>query len=191
MQYEEIIEIIQSKRRFGKAYGRDVTAEMMDLLGHPEEGMQIIHIAGTNGKGSTAAFVSSILHAAGFVVGRFTSPHLIRFTERIVVDGQEISKEDVVRFGEQLLDLPMTQECTMFDLCLGMAILYFKERICDYVVLETGLGGAKDSTAGLSIVPLVCAFTNIGFDHTAILGNTIEEIAAEKAEVNYAEIIMP
>ena len=117
MQYEEIIEIIQSKRRFGKAYGRDVTAEMMDLLGHPEEGMQIIHIAGTNGKGSTAAFVSSILHAAGFVVGRFTSPHLIRFTERIVVDGQEISKEDVVRFGEQLLDLPMTQECTMFDLC--------------------------------------------------------------------------
>lgn len=183
MQYEEIIEIIQAKRRFGKAYGRDVTAEMMDLLGHPEDGMQIIHIAGTNGKGSTAAFVSSILHAAGFVVGRFTSPHLIRFTERIVVDGEEIPQADVVRLGEKLLALPMTQETTMFDLCLGMAILYFKERKCDYVVLETGLGGAKDSTAGLSVVPLVCAFTNIGFDHTAILGNTIEEIAAEKAGI--------
>ncbi len=183
MQYEEIIEIIQAKRRFGEAYGRDVTAEMMDLLGHPEEGMQVIHIAGTNGKGSTAAFVSSILHAAGFVVGRFTSPHLIRFTERIVVDGEEIPQADVVRLGEELLALPMTQETTMFDLCLGMAILYFRERKCDYVVLETGLGGAKDSTAGLSVVPLVCAFTNIGFDHTAILGNTIEEIAAEKAGV--------
>ena len=93
MQYEEIIEIIQSKRRFGKAYGRDVTAEMMERLDHPEADMKIIHIAGTNGKGSTAAFVSSILHAAGFVVGRFTSPHLIRFTERIVVDGEEIRKE--------------------------------------------------------------------------------------------------
>ena len=183
MQYEEIIEIIQSKRRFGKAYGRDVTAEMMERLEHPETGMKIIHIAGTNGKGSTAAFVSSILHAAGFVVGRFTSPHLIRFTERIVVDGEEIGKDDVIRLGERVLELPMRQETTMFDLCLGMAVLYFKEMNCDFVVLETGLGGAKDSTAGLSVVPEVCAFTNIGYDHTAILGNTIEEIAAEKAGI--------
>ena len=180
MQYEEIIEIIQSKRRFGKAYGRDVTAEMMERLEHPEADMKIVHIAGTNGKGSTAAFVSSILHAAGFVVGRFTSPHLIRFTERIVVDGEEIGKDDVIRLGERVLALPMRQETTMFDLCLGMAVLYFKEKNCDFVVLETGLGGAKDSTAGLSVVPEVCAFTNIGYDHTAILGNTIEEIAAEK-----------
>ena len=183
MQYEEIIQVIQSKRRFGQAYGRDVTREMMAHLSYPEQGMQVIHIAGTNGKGSTAAFVSSILQAAGFVVGRFTSPHLVRFTERIVVNGEEIGQEDVVRLGTRLLALPMQQECTMFDLCLGMAILYFRECHCDYVVLETGLGGAKDSTAGLSCVPRVCGFTNIGLDHTAILGDTMEEIAAEKAGI--------
>ncbi len=183
MEYQEIVEIIQNKKRFGKAYGCEVTAEMMTLLGHPESDMHIIHIAGTNGKGSTAAFVSSILQAADFCVGRFTSPHLVRFTERIVVDDIEIEKEDVVRLGEKILSLPMKLEPTMFDVCLGIAILYFKEKNCDYIVLETGLGGAKDSTAGLSVVPEVCAFTNIGYDHTAILGNTLEEIAAEKAGI--------
>ncbi len=183
MQYEEILSIIQSKRRFGQAYGRDVTAEMMRHLGYPEKGMKVIHIAGTNGKGSTAAFVSSILQAADFVVGQFTSPHLVCFRERIMVNGEMIPEEDVVRLGERLLSLPMDLECTMFDLCLGMAILYFKEQDCDYVVLETGLGGAKDSTTGLSVTPLVCGFTNIGFDHTAILGNTLSEIASEKAGI--------
>lgn len=183
MQYEELMTIIQSKRRFGQAYGRDVTREMMSLLGYPEIGMQIIHIAGTNGKGSTAAFVSSILQAAGFVVGQFTSPHLIRFTERIRICGKEISKEDVVRLGQKILELPMTLEYTMFDICLGIAILYFREQGCDYVVLETGLGGAKDSTAGLKQVPLVCGITNIGLDHTAVLGETLEEIADQKAGI--------
>lgn len=183
MQYEEIVEQIQSKRRFGQACGREVTEEMMERLGHPEEGMQILHIAGTNGKGSTAAFVSSILQAADFVVGRFTSPHLICFRERICVNGEMISEEDVVRLGERLLQLQMNLEPTMFDMCLGMAILYFKERGCDYVVLETGLGGAKDSTAGLCVVPVVTGFTNIGFDHMHILGDTLEKIAAEKAGI--------
>lgn len=183
MNYEEIITKIQSQKRFGKAYGRDVTAEMMELLGHPEKGMNIIHIAGTNGKGSTAAFVSSILQAADFVVGQFTSPHLVRFTERIKVSGVEIDQESVVNYAQQIMALPMTNEPTMFDICLGIAILYFKDMNCDFVVLETGLGGAKDSTAGLSTVPLVCGFTNIGFDHTAILGDTIEAIATEKAGI--------
>ncbi|MBR1571231.1 MAG: bifunctional folylpolyglutamate synthase/dihydrofolate synthase [Lachnospiraceae bacterium] len=183
MNYEEIINKIQSQKRFGKAYGRDVTAEMMDLLGHPEKDMNIIHIAGTNGKGSTAAFVSSILQAADFVVGQFTSPHLVRFTERIKVSGVEIDQESVVTYAQQIMALPMENEPTMFDICLGIAILYFKDMNCDFVVLETGLGGAKDSTAGLSVVPLVCAFTNIGFDHTAILGDTIEAIASEKAGI--------
>lgn len=183
MCYEEIVEQIQSKRRFGQACGREVTEEMMERLGHPEKGMQILHIAGTNGKGSTAAFVSSILQAADFVVGRFTSPHLVCFRERICVNGAMISEEDVVRLGEQLLHLEMDLEPTMFDMCLAMAILYFKEKECDYVVLETGLGGAKDSTAGLREVPVVTGFTNIGFDHTNILGDTMEKIAAEKAGV--------
>ncbi len=183
MKYEEIVECIQSKRRFGQACGREVTEEMMKHLQNPEAGMKIFHIAGTNGKGSTAAFVSSILQAAGFSVGQFTSPHLVCFRERIMVNNEMISEEAVCRLGNQLLQLPMDLECTMFDLCLGMAILYFKEQGCDYVILETGLGGAKDSTAGLSQVPLVCGFTNIGFDHTAILGDTLEQIAAEKAGI--------
>lgn len=183
MQYEEIVSTIEAKRRFGQARGCDVTGEMMEHLEHPEDGMKIIHIAGTNGKGSTAAFVSSILQAADFVVGLFTSPHLIRFTERIRVNDREIPEEDVVRLGERLLALPMKAECTMFDLCLGIAVLYFREQHCDYVILETGLGGTGDSTTGLRQVPLLCAITNIGLDHTQILGDTIEKIAAEKAGI--------
>ena len=166
------------RRRFGKACGRQVAEELLARLNCPERGMRVIHIAGTNGKGSTAAFVSSILQAAGFCVGQFTSPHLVDFTERIQVNGRQISREDAARLGQRLLDLPMELECTMFDLCLGMALLYFRERRCDFVVLETGLGGRLDSTSGLSQVPLVSVVTNIGLDHVQILGDTLEEIAA-------------
>lgn len=183
MQYEEIVKIIQEKRRFGQACGREVTEEMLAHLDYPEKGMRIIHIAGTNGKGSTAAFVSSILQAADFVVGQFNSPHLVTFRERIRVNGEMISEADVVRLGERILELPMKRESTMFDVCLGMALLYFREKGCDFVVLETGLGGAKDSTRGISQTPVVCAITNIGLEHTAVLGDTIEEIAREKAGI--------
>lgn len=183
MEYEEIVTAIMGRRRFGKACGRQVAEELLARLNCPEQGMRVIHIAGTNGKGSTAAFVSSILQAAGFCVGQFTSPHLVDFTERIQVNGRQISREDAARLGQQLLDLPMELECTMFDLCLGMALLYFRERHCDFVVLETGLGGRLDSTSGLSQVPLVSVVTNIGLDHVQILGDTLEEIAAEKAGI--------
>ncbi len=183
MEYLEIVNEIQNKRRFGKASGREVTEKLMAALGHPEHGMSVIHIAGTNGKGSTAAFTSEILKAAGFSVGRFTSPHLITFRERIAFNGEMISEEDVVRLGTIVLETSLELEPTMFDLCLAIAILYFKEKQVDYVVLETGLGGAKDSTTGLDVVPKVSAITNIGLDHTAILGNTIEEIAVEKAGI--------
>ena len=183
MEYEEIVTAIMGRRRFGKACGRQVAEELLARLNCPERGMRVIHIAGTNGKGSTAAFVSSILQAAGFCVGQFPSPHLVDFTERIQVNGRQISREDAARLGQRLLDLPMELECTMFDLCLGMALLYFRERRCDFVVLETGLGGRLDSTSGLSQVPLVSVVTNIGLDHVQILGDTLEEIAAEKAGI--------
>lgn len=189
MTYEQVVNTIDNKRRFGKACGRDVTTELMELLGHPEDGMHIIHIAGTNGKGSTAAFVSSILlEAASFsskkiTVGTFTSPHLIEYTERILVDGRQIPREEVVRLGTQLLALETKLEPTMFDYWLAMAMLYFKEKQVDYLVLETGLGGAKDSTSGLRQIPEVCAITSIGLEHTAYLGDTIEAIAGEKAGI--------
>ncbi len=189
MTFEEVVFEIENKRRFGKACGREVTEELMELLGYPEAGMEIIHIAGTNGKGSVSAFVSSILkiHAKesgiNFKVGTFTSPHLIDFTERIMVDGKQIPQADATRLGEMLLQQKTRLEPTMFDYCLAIALLYFKEQGVRYVVLETGLGGSKDSTAGLSTVPVVSAITSIGFDHTAILGNTLAEIAAEKAGI--------
>ncbi|MCR4694694.1 MAG: bifunctional folylpolyglutamate synthase/dihydrofolate synthase [Pseudobutyrivibrio sp.] len=189
MNYQEVVNIIDSKRRFGKACGRDVTKEFMDRLGHPEMGFDIIHIAGTNGKGSVAAFVSSILQAASFAskekykVGLFTSPHLIEYTERIQIDGKQISKEDVARIGTMLLDIPMELEPTMFDYWLAMALVYFKEQGVKYLVLETGLGGAKDSTNGLAKDPQVCAITSIGLEHTQYLGNTLAEIAGEKAGI--------
>ena len=189
MTYEEIVFTIDNKRRFGKACGRDVTKELMKALDYPEKDLHIIHIAGTNGKGSVAAFVSSILQAASFTskehfkVGLFTSPHLIEYTERIQIDGKQISREDVTRLGERLLSLELNLEPTMFDYWLAIAMLYFKEQNVKYVVLETGLGGAKDSTNGLSVKPEVCAITSIGLEHTQYLGNTLGEIAGEKAGI--------
>ncbi len=189
MTYEQVVKTIDNKRRFGKACGRDVTVEFMEALGHPELGMHIIHIAGTNGKGSVAAFVSSILQAASFAsehpfkVGLFTSPHLIEYTERIQINGKQILKDDVARIGSELLQVDLKLEPTMFDYWLAMAMVYFKEQGVEYIVLETGLGGAKDSTNGLSQKPEVCAITSIGLEHTQYLGNTLAAIAGEKAGI--------
>ena len=181
--YEEVTNTIMNKRRFGKESGARVTAHILERLSHPEKGMRIIKIAGTNGKGSTAAFVSSILQAAGFCVGMFTSPHLVSFNERIKVNGLDISDADIVRLGSEILNLKLDFEDTMFDDCLAISLLYFKERGCDYVILEAGLGGRLDSTAGVGETALVTVITRIGLDHTAILGDTIEQIAAEKAGI--------
>ena len=183
MTYQQVVDTIENKRRFGKACGKEVTEELLELLGHPEEGMKILHIAGTNGKGSTAAFATSILMQQGYSVGTFTSPHLVKFNERIMVQGQQISDEDVTRIGTLLLELTPELEPTMFDYCLAMGLIYFKEKNISHMVLETGLGGAKDSSSGLQTIPEVCAITSIGLEHTAILGDTIEKIAKEKAGI--------
>lgn len=184
MTYEDIINQIQSTSRFGKAYGKDVAFEMMEYLGHPEKNMKVIHIAGTNGKGSVAAFLTSMLKSVeGVKVGTFTSPHLIDFRERIMVNGEMIPEEKVKKYGQYLLNSPLPLPPTMFDYCLGIAILYFAECKCDFVVLETGLGGAKDSTRGLMVTPAVSVITNIGLEHTEILGKDIKSIAKEKAGI--------
>lgn len=180
--YEEVLEKMNSARRFGSLPGVEVTAEMLKALGHPEKGFSYIHVAGTNGKGSVCAFLSSILKKAGKRVGTFTSPHLIDFEERIVVDGAQIAKEDVTRLGNRILNMDLKVTPTMFDICLVMAILYFKEQHCEVLVIETGLGGRLDSTNALG-TPAVCVLTKIGYDHTAILGNTLEKIAKEKAGI--------
>lgn len=180
--YEEVVEIIQNKRRFGNLTGYEISKIVLEKLGNPQDGMPVIHIAGTNGKGSVSAFLCNILVEAGLKTGMFTSPHLVEFGERIRINGEMISKEDTARLGTKLLDMDFGVYPTMFDYCLAMALLYFKEQQCDVIILETGLGGKYDSTNAVG-VPVVSVITKIGYDHMAILGNTLQEIAAEKAGI--------
>lgn len=182
MTYEQVVETIENIRRFGRYSGVEVMTEMLKSLGDPQKGMRLIHIAGTNGKGSVSAFLCEILREAGLCVGVFTSPHLIDFRERICVNGRMIAREAVERLGKELLARQFLKEPSMFDVCLAMALLYFKEQQCDVVILETGLGGSLDATNAVG-VPEVSVITKIGYDHMEILGNTLEEIAAQKAGI--------
>ena len=180
--YQEVIDKIENSRRFGNLPGVEVTKRMFAALGNPQDGLAFIHVAGTNGKGSTCAFLTNILAKAGLKCGCFTSPHLIHFEERITVDQQMIPKEVVTRLGNELLSIDFGVTPTMFDYCLVMAVLYFKECGCNVAVMETGLGGRLDSTNALGN-PMVAVITRIGYDHMAILGNTLTEIASEKAGI--------
>ena len=182
LTYEEVLFQIENEKRFGKLVGVEVSKRMLLELSYPQRGMKIIHVAGTNGKGSVSAFLCSILKEAGLKTGMFVSPHLVAFEERIQVNGTMISREDVRRLGSLLLHHSFTVSPTMFDYCLMMAVLYFKEQNCDVVVIETGLGGKLDSTNALG-VPVVSVITAIGYDHMAILGDTLTKIASEKAGI--------
>lgn len=173
---------IENKRRFGSLPGVFVCKKLLEAVGNPQKELACIHIAGTNGKGSTAAFLHKILQEAGIRTGLFTSPHLIDFTERIQVNGERISKEDALRIGKMLLELEIDTEPAMFDYCFVMAMIYFKEQGCQLVVLETGLGGRLDSTNVID-APLLSIITKIGLDHMDVLGNTLREIAQEKAGI--------
>ena len=180
--YDEVINRIENSRRFGNLPGIEITKIFLEKLNHPEEGIPFVHVAGTNGKGSTCAFLGSILEKAGYKVGIFTSPHLIMFEERITINGEMIPKETVKRLGNQLLELELDVHPTMFDYCLLIALLYFKEQKCDLMILETGLGGSRDSTTAVG-VPLVSVITKIGYDHMELLGDSLDKIAYEKAGI--------
>lgn len=186
--YEKMADKICGSRRFGRAPGVECSGALMELLSHPERELSFVHIAGTNGKGSVAAFLREICVQEGVRAGLFTSPHLQSFTERIQIGHTEISREDVLRLGRQVLaydHLLMVREglkCTMFDLCLAIALLYFKEQGVELVILETGMGGRLDSTNCIP-APLVTVITAIGLEHTEYLGDTLEKIAAEKAGI--------
>ncbi len=182
MTYERIVDHILNARRFGDLPGVAVSGRLLDALGRPQQGMRLIHIAGTNGKGSVSAFLSRILEEAGYRAGVFTSPHLVDFRERIRIGREMIPEEAVVRLGERLLSAESGVKPKMFDYCLAMAMLYFAEEHCDVVIAETGLGGRLDSTNALG-VPEVTVITRIGYDHTEILGDTLEQIASEKAGI--------
>ena len=184
MNVNEAIEYIHSVCWKGSIPGLGRTQELLRKMGNPEKRLKFVHIAGTNGKGSTAAMTASILQQAGYKVGLYTSPYIYRFHERMQVNGVEISDEDLSAVTEYVKPLAdsMAESPTEFELVCCIAFEYFLRQNCDIVVLEVGMGGAFDATNVIEC-PEVAVITNIGLDHTDFLGNTLEEIAATKAGI--------
>lgn len=180
--YEEVIRQIENTHRFGNLPGVEVMERVLKQLAGINGKLPFVHIAGTNGKGSVCAFMTEIFRKSGLKAGAFISPHVVVFEERISVNGQMISREDVARLGNKLLDTDFGVNLTMFDYCLAMALMYFTEQDCDIMVIETGLGGRLDSTNAIGL-PLATVITKIGYDHVAILGDKLGDIAREKAGI--------
>ena len=182
------IEKIEEFQRFGSILGLERMNALLELLGNPQDELKIIHVAGTNGKGSICRYIYSVLQAAGYKTGLFTSPFLEVFNERIELDGKYISDEELAEYTERVLTCVETlttrgeQSPTEFEVITAIAFLYFKEKGCDYAVMEVGLGGRGDST-NVCKSPLISVIASISYDHTDRLGNTIAEIAAEKAGI--------
>jgi dihydrofolate synthase/folylpolyglutamate synthase len=197
--YAEAIQFLYDLRLFGAKFGLENTFKLAAMAGNPQNQLRFIHVAGTNGKGSTCAMLESIYRAAGLRVGLFTSPHLVSFRERIQVNRELISEQDVVRLVREMQArqrsagvppaLASEQEktsrrdacATFFEFITVMALKFFAEQKCDLVIWETGLGGRLDATN--IVTPLASVITNIQFDHQQWLGDTLEKIAAEKAGV--------
>ena len=184
MNAEQAIAYIHSVFWKGSIPGLGRTQTLLEKLGNPQDSLKYIHIAGTNGKGSTAAMTASILRKAGYRTGLYTSPYIYRFHERIQVDGEQISDEDLVAVTEYVKPFAdsMEEAPTEFELVCCIAFEYFKRKQCDIVVLEVGMGGEFDATNVIK-TPEVAVITNIGLDHTDYLGSTVEEIARTKAGI--------
>lgn len=165
----------------GYKEGLGNTEVLAAALGHPERRFRSVHVAGTNGKGSSSHMLAAVLQAAGYKVGLYTSPHLREFTERIKINGQELPPNYLVDFVEQWRPLFEQVKPSFFEMCVALAFQYFAEEKVDIAIIEVGLGGRLDSTN--IITPLVSLITNISFDHQALLGNTLPLIAAEKAGI--------
>jgi dihydrofolate synthase/folylpolyglutamate synthase len=183
--YSEAIQFLYGLQLFGANFGLENTRKLAVLAGDPQDRLRFIHVAGTNGKGSTCAMLESIYRAAGLRVGLFTSPHLVSFRERIQVNRQLISENELIRLVEEfrplLKQFPPDNHLTLFEVVTVMALKFFAEHACDLVIWETGLGGRLDATN--IVMPLASVITNIAFDHQQWLGDTLEKIAAEKAGI--------
>lgn len=182
------IKKIEEFQRFGSILGLERMNALLELLGNPQDELKIIHVAGTNGKGSICRYIYSVLQAAGYRTGLFTSPFLEIFNERIELDGKYITDEELAEYTERVLACVETltsrgdQSPTEFEVITAIAFLYFKEKGCDYAIMEVGLGGRGDST-NVCKAPLISVIASISYDHTDRLGNTIAEIAGEKAGI--------
>ncbi len=188
MTYEETLEYLYTRlpmyQRVGKsAYKKDLsnTIRLLDVLDKPQHKFKSVHIAGTNGKGSSAHAIAAILQTAGYKTGLYTSPHLKNFTERIKINGEEVNEDFIVSFVERIRPSIEEIEPSFFEITVAMAFEYFASQEVDIAIIETGLGGRLDSTN--VITPEVCLITNIGFDHMDMLGDTLEQIATEKAGI--------
>ncbi|HEY8500580.1 MAG TPA: folylpolyglutamate synthase/dihydrofolate synthase family protein [Clostridia bacterium] len=188
MDYKDAISYIQSLERFGSKPGLERIGALAERLGNPQDNLKFIHIAGTNGKGSTAAFISSVVTCAGYTTGLYTSPYLNRFNERIRINGEEISDSDLAEYTYRVKTVidKMVEEGyehpTEFETITALSLLYYYEKKCDVVILETGMGGRFDAT-NIIKCPLVSVITKISLDHTQVLGTTLESIAYEKAGI--------
>jgi len=182
MTYASSVAYLYSLQKHGIKLGLETMTALVSRLGMPQARYQTLHIAGTNGKGSTAAMAAAILEAAGYRVGLYTSPHLVEFRERIRVNGEMIAEVDVARLTEQVKGLCEPDlSPTFFECTTAMALQYFAEAQVDIVVLEVGLGGRFDATN--VVLPLACAITTIALDHQEYLGTTLVSVAFEKAGI--------
>ncbi len=183
--YQASLDYLYGLEKFGMIFGLTKVEAILEAIGNPHQEIQAIHIGGTNGKGSTAAMIASILRREGYRVGLYTSPHLIRFTERMKLNGREIEKEEVAELTEwmrqRIEEAGIAPPFTFFDFTTAMALLYFRQKMVDVAVLEVGLGGRLDSTNVID--PLLSIITNIGKDHEDILGKGVLKIAREKAGI--------
>ncbi len=168
----------------GSKPGLSRTRDLLALMGNPEHKLRFVHVAGTNGKGSTSAMLSSTLACAGYKTGLYTSPYISKFNERIQINGQPVSDEALAEITSKIapLALSMTDRPTEFELVTAIAFEYFAREMCDIVILEAGMGGRLDST-NVIVSPLCSVICNIGLDHMRELGDTVEKIAAEKAGI--------
>lgn len=182
--YNDAVKLLTSVGKFHISLGLDRMFKIMDLLGNPQDKLNCIHVAGTNGKGSVCAILSSILTCAGQKVGLYTSPHIFKYTERIQICGKPITDDDFVKYVFEISDLADKNniDLTEFEVLAAVMFKYFYDNDVDVVVLETGLGGRFDAT---NIIKrnLCSIITHVDFDHTERLGNTIDEIASEKAGI--------
>lgn len=188
MNYQQILDwmftqLPMYQKQGASAYRKDLTNTLLlsDYLKHPEKNIRTIHIAGTNGKGSTSSMIASVLQEAGYKVGLYTSPHLRDFRERIKINGKEIPEDFVCDFILQHKTFFERHNLSFFEMTVGLAFDFFEKEKVDVAVIEVGMGGRLDSTN--IITPLISVITNIGLDHTQFLGTTLEEIAAEKAGI--------
>ena len=184
MTYQEALSYIHSISWKGSVPGLSRTRELLDRIGNPQNKLKFIHIAGTNGKGSTAAMLASIFRAAGYCTGLYTSPFILCFNERMQVNGEMISDEELAEITEFVRPHAeaMQDHPTEFELVTAIAMEYFMRHKCEIVSLEVGLGGELDSTNVIA-TPEASVICNIGLDHTEILGDTLEKIAAAKAGI--------